>query len=66
MVSDDEIEEETDGDRGRAVRGFLRQADLVGEFPKWYMLLVFPLDGTLLCSDNSLWAVQQFNVKKNL
>jgi len=43
---------------GRVVRGFLRQADLILELsPKWYMLLVFPLDGTLLCSVNSLWAV---------
>jgi len=33
---------------------------------QWFMLLVFPLDGTLHCSDNSLWAVQQFNFKKNL
>ena len=42
-----------------------RHALLWGD-PKWYMLLVFPLDGTVLCPDNSLWAVQQFNFRKNL
>ncbi len=58
MVLDVETKKDTNVGSGSVVRGFLRQADLdLGMILNWYMLLVFPLDGTLRCSVNSLWAV---------
>ena len=50
--------------RWQAVRGFRRPVGRRVE--PWLELRVFPLDGTLLCSDNSFIAVQHMYLKKNM